>query len=743
MDDWDSPWANEELADPHKPSEAIEPSKLELQAADGNPLSAATLVLPLDNQSQPWGSESNTVALDGFSDGPLALDAPLTRESLSWELESSPKVETHTDPVAIDLNFKKSERSDLSSGNQWAGNVSSHVGICTSPSALHSDARWSTSPKLQFATVPESDVLDSLGCLNSNSPIPTPTSARAKDLIEFFEAKSGTARPGSANDDRAPQIEDGNGSCSSPINGLDSYDTHEVQALSRRGESIPRLASSAYEGISHGEGPTSESLRMTYNGGACDCDSKGGEVGPAEQDLKAGLPDLKPLRVNNSVQGGSLGDFKHSVPVHENLGQPNEGGRPETAISIAVMAADTQMASSFTANTDLVGQLFPPDTVADQLTVVTDDSLNTTSARKLWYRISRQGTMRKHDSGNEDYVRVSWVGSAVQTSINKVVASWITEDQLGGSLGSGEGNGLSSLFGWGEPPKPSLSKAVSTLERSTFGPITQTTKQSASVKDKPAVCSGSTPGLPVLVGSTLAPRSPISQPGWVHTLDLSPALSEAPALSVSCSTLSSGDTDGFSRHSAELDEAETDWKASEAKRQGALEDATQEDDWGVMVQSTPVIFSHQPHPPPRQGMPVVQMTLNQAIGPSLMHASPKASSCERSTVAHVISKDSRTPGPKSSIASIPTSPIQHTSSPVVPVRGSSRKHSVRISADYSFFDPPAQSPKSTVSPTPTSHLPLSVSARRLPKTAEEEAEEAEILRSIVRDLPDLSYMLKR
>ncbi|KAI9707695.1 MAG: hypothetical protein M1836_000657 [Candelina mexicana] len=746
MDDWDSPWANEKPVDPPQLSEATKPREIELQLAGSSfPSNGTTQGASQGNQTQLWGEGNKSISLDDLSIAPPLLEAALNDESRSWDFESSHGTIRRTDSNATDPDLKVSGPPGPKSDNKWDGTTSSGTESWSLPSTLHFNARWSTSPKLQFATVPEPDVLESLTSLNSSTSIPTPTSARAKELIEFFEAKSGTTRPGSANDDRAPQFEDGDDFRSSSTQRLNAVGKNEFSAFSRTDESVSWPASSTSEWIIHGGGQSPRSPSTIFGGGIQRCGLEGGGFTQRDQRSKAQSQDMTSPSSDNGGQGGSIRDFGHSIPAFDDQGQRTAIEELDTAASIIDVAAGAQKVSSFTANADLVGQLYPPNPVTDRPSFISEDILSSTSARKAWYRISRQGTMRKHDSGNEDYVRVSWVGSAVQASVNKVVANWITQDQFGHSLG-GEGNGLSSLFGWGEPPKPSRPKVESTFERTRFGSMVQRSKQSSTVKDKPVIPLESSPSL-TMEGTMLVPHSPVVRPGWVHTPELSPAISEAPPLSTSCSTLSVSDTDGFSRHPAELEEVDIDGKALEAKQQGPSTDAAEADEWGLMVNPTISMFSDQPQMLPMQDMPVEHtaalITLTQRMSSLPVNASPTAPSHQQTVATHATRENPYTSDPSSLTALIPTSPAQYPPSPIIPKRGSSRKHSIRPSADIAPIGTPSVSPKPAASPITASQLPPLVMARKLPKTAEEAAEEAEILETIARGLPDLSYMLKQ
>jgi hypothetical protein len=77
------------------------------------------------------------------------------------------------------------------------------------------------------------------------------------------------------------------------------------------------------------------------------------------------------------------------------------------------------------------------------------DSFSSTEQRKTWYRISRYGSMRKHNYGNdENYVRVSWPQAEIRTETLKTVSRWKDEDIFGGRTVPGRTSKGFSGFGW-------------------------------------------------------------------------------------------------------------------------------------------------------------------------------------------------------------------------------------------------------------------------------------------------------
>ncbi|KAK8030010.1 hypothetical protein PG993_011301 [Apiospora rasikravindrae] len=76
------------------------------------------------------------------------------------------------------------------------------------------------------------------------------------------------------------------------------------------------------------------------------------------------------------------------------------------------------------------------------------DSFTNLEQRRIWYRISRYGSMRKHNSGDdENYPRIQWASSEVHEETIKVVRRWKEEDSISGRPTFGLGKRTSG-FNW-------------------------------------------------------------------------------------------------------------------------------------------------------------------------------------------------------------------------------------------------------------------------------------------------------
>ncbi|KAF7927820.1 hypothetical protein BELL_0795g00010 [Botrytis elliptica] len=99
-------------------------------------------------------------------------------------------------------------------------------------------------------------------------------------------------------------------------------------------------------------------------------------------------------------------------------------------------------------------KIFIPDTIIA-------DTFASTEERKMWYRVSRYGTMRKYNTGDdENYVRISWAPSQVKQETQKIVARWMEEDRNNGHLSLDGTSKGGSLFGWNDPNAPPVPLAT-------------------------------------------------------------------------------------------------------------------------------------------------------------------------------------------------------------------------------------------------------------------------------------------
>lgn len=180
---------------------------------------------------------------------------------------------------------------------------------------------------------------------------------------------------------------------------------------------------------------------------------------------------------------------------------------------------------TFTTDNDLVDKLFdvakldkeqPPfkDYSLDTVEGVITDSFTAVSERKVWYRISRPGTMRKHDMGDDDnYRRVTWADSKVKEDATKIVRRWMQEDTYyAGRPKAGSGP---KVRGGGFDWDSNNSKAESLSFDEIFGKRKSVQTPRLSTAQAPRPLSLQAPSHtrnPSAGVKSLPPRSPLSIP---------------------------------------------------------------------------------------------------------------------------------------------------------------------------------------------------------------------------------------
>ncbi|CAG8982010.1 hypothetical protein HYALB_00004879 [Hymenoscyphus albidus] len=174
---------------------------------------------------------------------------------------------------------------------------------------------------------------------------------------------------------------------------------------------------------------------------------------------------------------GDFGDFEDGQSDSESI-------KDESAFQITATAGDSEQASvkdigekdygpiTWTLVIPLLEQIYPDlkDTPEPERVFIPDniphDSFASTEERRIWYRLSRYGPMRQHNTrDDENYVRVNWKQSQVRDETLKVVARWIEEDRISGRVILGGGSKAGSIFGWNDPNAKPASISAAFAER--------------------------------------------------------------------------------------------------------------------------------------------------------------------------------------------------------------------------------------------------------------------------------------
>ncbi|KAG8163508.1 hypothetical protein KVR01_006805 [Diaporthe batatas] len=299
----------------------------------------------------------------------------------------------------------------------------------------------------------------------------------------------------------------------------------------------------------------------------------------------------------------------------------------------------------------------------DAVDGIINDSFSSVSERKTWYRISRPGSMRRHNLGDdENYRRVTWPASKMREETNQVVRRWMEEDSFSGGRPSFGNNrpvkggafnwdakaeplSMDQIFGKRKsaqpPPKPASATVPRPLSLQPKSAATHARNLSAGVKSLPP----RSPGV-----SSLPPPSPMSIPGppkspafgWSTMTNgsVTPASSRPPSiaarqsLDVPSSTLNS--TAGITTSAAEPESRSSLQLVAPSVSSNVLVEEDEDEEWGEMVAS-PSVASPMGSSRPVSG--VFDIGVNSSVGElGLNDASSLPSQDTGATLVGVTSK---------------------------------------------------------------------------------------------------------
>lgn len=364
-----------------------------------------------------------------------------------------------------------------------------------------------------------------------------------------------------------------------------------------------------------------------------------------------------------------------------------------------------------------------PEVERSVLDNVISDSFTTISERKSWYRISRLGSSRRHNTGDDDnYRRVAWPTSTVHDDTIKIVRRWMEEDSIAGrvALGGGISKTQKNMFGWDSSAEP---VALETIFGKKFS---HTRASSAQQLKSPGLFPGPTDGP--------AKRSPLYSAhratesvgpgvpsfGWGSS-DPAPHPTHQRTISGQSST-SSAAIPAPAPAAPVLPEP----RLSVSKNDDNDNDEDDDDEWGEMV-SSPVV-SQAPVLPTAQQVTPTPLKTTQTV--TDIPEQPSKSAVEESRNTAEVSILDPIPADLA-----PTSQIPVTSAPI-------SKAVEMVNTDSS----PVPSPPLGVDDTPIAKMavaPTLVTVLGETDTSvvvDEPQVQEETVQRILARLPDLSYM---
>ncbi|KAF8468165.1 hypothetical protein BDZ91DRAFT_722021 [Kalaharituber pfeilii] len=215
---------------------------------------------------------------------------------------------------------------------------------------------------------------------------------------------------------------------------------------------------------------------------------------------------------------GDFGDFEEFDDFTE-AGLPSDSGfgpvPAHKAIDMPPVASVKSILSplDFPIDRSFVSKLYPLTPEIPPLPPITE-IISTISARKAWYRISREGTLGKHKSGNsDDYVRVTWAKSRTKQEVTEIVSRWMKEGRFSvpGAITGDQGYG--AMFGWGDGSNAPSRESTQKLNRNSVpvGLALRGARENTKSKHKPSISISS---WDPLADKTLHDSAPVVDFGW-------------------------------------------------------------------------------------------------------------------------------------------------------------------------------------------------------------------------------------
>lgn len=461
------------------------------------------------------------------------------------------------------------------------------------------DSAWAAEPTIRTHSAiskPENWPRDELRPERSGpaSDGPKPTS--------IDQSRPGPPSVDVAEQDREPPISPSSGGDSdredgrpdSPITSIDE-DARIRQPIARKVSGKVQVLVERFDGLARAQSEEPPVLRRQPSRATLGADAETPKGSEELQDAGDNAPQGPSAERTPTSRALEPAAPPHSSPV---ISSPRPRSHPAATSG---RGFPDHAPPSFDVNLKLVDELFgqsvsqpgkPPGLgpSADVSECILSDSFTEISERKTWYRVSRIGSSRRHNSGDdENYRLVTWPTSTVRLDTLKVVRRWMEEDSISGrvTLGGGVSKTQKNMFGWdssAEPmaldaalakrrgaQRPSSVQTLNDVPGRTFGSLVSPIHRPSSVAIPPVASFSWSSNSPVTPHHTQSPNT-IPAPHDAHPPQLDNEASTKPILTQS---LPLPVTTPPSQALAEND------------------DDGDDDDWGEMISSPP-----STNPPP-------------------------------------------------------------------------------------------------------------------------------------------------
>jgi len=515
MDDpWGSPWA---ATDSDKDQKLASPAKSDLAPPPRAFLSASSSPrIPAVSEQSPWGGDDT-----GFGEWATGSETPSAHAvwaggwgSSSPNLAPTPRDDAggRTSPIAWPGNVATPKPANGSafrhpSPDPWAGGFSSrrpsNDGVSTprlvveaaSPVDTPSDIEIDAMKTKEFRAEEGSGWnLSDVGETSEQAATPDqePLTVTAEDVghIEEQVARAAPSPDVRVSVESAAQGHDDQSSAAPSIEHTDREDDREdspissveedsrplppqtrkasgkVQELVVKFDGLARAASE--EPVTISRGRSRSPLSVGERDGSDDAADFGDfeDVGEDEQPPASEPPASEPPIAESSAFAEQADETLGAADVSATLRTPAADHLPPPSSPIAQFGP-----LDFRVDLTLLGKLFtgPPESVTDPALErdlpdhIINDSFTEISERKTWYRVSRLGSSRRHNAGDDDsYRRITWPASTVHNDTIKIVRRWMEEDSIAGrvALGGGISKTQKNMFGWDSSAEPVALDAV-------------------------------------------------------------------------------------------------------------------------------------------------------------------------------------------------------------------------------------------------------------------------------------------
>ncbi|KAF7523636.1 hypothetical protein G7054_g11700 [Neopestalotiopsis clavispora] len=567
MDDpWGSPWASAPSdaasKNDHPPSPSLPPKSLlslPPKAFFGGSLNSPGQSPWADHGFGDWASpgpvDDSASNLQWGSWGESGLtpkaESPGKQSPIAWPSS------TATSPGLRPMRSRSSTFFRQSSPDPWANDTPWRDGDERRPSRAVSiisatDVQKDTVPvdtqvvihveEPRAGIAEETDLRDQLHARDGRREGATPASNGS--LAAEPEGHESPSRPSST---FSAESSHGQEQQDSPITSVDEEVNFRPRKLRRKPSSKVSDLVGLYDGLARAASDGSESrpasrkkaLGLSQEANDETVDAGGGDACGGDVVLEQEPSVLEDSRISMSSGGSSTPRIQPQNRLSQSSHAQSDGGHDPVADAHALALRElTEKYGTITFNPDVKmldkafdskldpgnGEYVAPDGLTDRIIT---DSFETVDERKAWYRVSRFGSMRKHDSGDEEnYHRITWQTSRLHDDAIKIVRRWMEEDSISGKpiLGGGK---RTSAFNWDSASAPvALDKVFA--RRSLGGrpkaagssvPMGHTPTSSIgslnSVTEEPRFLPGPGGSLaPSSIGTPSASVSPITNFGW-------------------------------------------------------------------------------------------------------------------------------------------------------------------------------------------------------------------------------------